>query len=508
MFVRKKENKSGSISIQIVDKTNGYRVIESIGCSRNKDEIERLVLKAKQKINSEAEGQQWLFPVRNQEELIIENFVDSLENAHIRTVGPELIYGELFNRIGFNKIADKLFRHLVIARLAYPVSKLKTIDYLYRYQGEKITVDKIYRFMDKLSNKYKEKAEEIAYNHTKKRVKNIAVLFYDMTTLYFETEDEDDLRKIGFSKDGKFQKPQILLGLLIAEEGFPIGYDIFEGNKFEGHTLLPVISKLQAKYGFKKPVIVADAALLSKDNIDKLKKNKYRFILGGRIKNESDKLKVKILEKSKGIQDGDSFILKKHDKTRLVVTYSITRAKKDARNRDKGLRKLRQQIKSGKLTKENINNKGYNKFLTMTGTMNISIDENKIKEDAKWDGLKGYITNSTLSSKRVVDNYMQLWQIERAFRISKTDLRIRPMHHYLKRRIEAHISISFVAYTIYKELQHLLKKKRIAISPKRATELTHNMYELEYYLPTSNQTKKSLLKMDAEQQVLYNTIYN
>jgi len=125
--------------------------------------------------------------------------------------------------------------------------------------------------------------ELITYNHTRKVLKTISVVFYDMTTLYFEAEDEDDLRKIGFSKDGKFQKPQIMLGLLVGEGGFPIGYDIFKGNTSEGKTLMPVLQAIQKKYQFGKPIVVADAALLSKDNLETLAEKNYTFIIGGRI---------------------------------------------------------------------------------------------------------------------------------------------------------------------------------------------------------------------------------
>jgi len=483
MFVRKKRNKSGTVSVQIIDKTKGYKVVRTIGTSANINEIERFYLQGQQIIHSTPKGQQLLFRDRSKEDLVVENFVENLKNSSIHTVGPELIFGTLFDRIGFNAINDEIFRHITIARLAYPVSKLKTVDYLRRYRGIEVSVYTIYRFLDDLSDKYKEKAEEIAYQYTKSRLGSISVVFYDMTSLYFEAEDEDDLRKIGFSKDGKFQHPQILLGLLVGEQGLPIGYDIFEGNTFEGHTLLPVLEKFQAKYGFKGPVIVADAALLSGRNLKTLQKEGYRFIVGARIKNESKEVKKEILKKAKDIGNGEGFGIKKTGGYRLVVTYSDKRAKKDAHNRHRGVRKLRRRIRSERLTKQSINNRGYNKFLTIHGKATISIDEEKIKADERWDGLKGYVTNTRFSVQKVADNYVHLWQIEKAFRISKTDLRVRPIYHYRKRRIEAHICVAFVAYTIYKELEYLLKRRNISMSPKRAAELTHNMYELEYTLP-------------------------
>ena len=134
-----------------------------------------------------------------------------------------MIFGTLFDRIGFNAIPDEMFRHITMARLAYPVSKLKTVDYLSRYRGIQKSVDEIYLFLDRLAGRHKGQAETVAYEYTKRRLGKVSIVFYDMTTLYFEAEDEDDFRKIGFSKDGKFQHPQIMLGLLVGERGLPIG---------------------------------------------------------------------------------------------------------------------------------------------------------------------------------------------------------------------------------------------------------------------------------------------
>lgn len=504
MFVRKNKNRSGSISVQIISKRNGRYHAETIGTSKDPDEIEKFVIDANRQIHF-PDHQYPLFPMLTEKDLTIKNFLENLSNLQIHTIGPELIFGTLFNRIGFNIVKEELFRHIVIARLAYPASKLKTVDYLYRYRGINIEADTVYRFLDKLNDKYKDDVEKIAFKYTQKTLKNITVVFYDMTTLYFETEDEDDLRKIGFSKDGKFQNPQIMLGLLVGENGYPIGYDIFKGNTFEGHTLIPTLQKIQKKYGFKNPIVVADAGLLSKNNIEALIEKNYQFIIGARIKNESEKIKSEILKKSINLADGDIFSVKKDD-SKLIISYSNKRRKKDACNREKGLKKLREKVKSGKLRKENVNNKGYNKFLSLKGKIEVEINEDKIAEDEKWDGLKGYVTNSKISSKKAIANYSNLWQIEKAFRISKTDLRVRPIYHYKQKRIESHICVAFVAYTIYKELERLLEKHKTGISPKRAAELTHNMYEINYRLPHSKKKEKSILKMDAQQEILYEII--
>ncbi len=458
MFVRKKRNKSGSVSVQIIDKSDGYRVFRTVGASNEQNKISLLVQKAWNIIRTCDGKQDELFLFQTSEEAAVKRFLGQLSNQQVRVVGPELIFGTLFDRLGFGSIPEALFRHIVIARLAHPVSKLKTVDYLYRYQGVVVDADSIYRFLDRLNDKHKEAVERLAFEYSRGVLGHISVVFYDMTTLYFEAEDEDDLRKVGFSKDGKFQHPQIMLGLLIGEQGYPIGYDIFEGNVFEGHTLLPTLDKIRQKYGLGRPVVVADAGLLSRDNLKLLAAEGYTFILGARIKNESDASKEKILEQAKRINDQQGFDLQRADGSRLIVTYSEQRRKKDAYGRERGLVRLRQKIKSGKLSKEHINNRGYNKFLTLKGNIEVSIDEIKAERDSLWDGLKGYITNTDLSVEKVVENYRQLWRIEKAFRISKTDLRIRPVYHYRRKRIEAHICIAFVAYTIIRNLSDYWNK--------------------------------------------------
>jgi transposase len=437
----------------------------------------------------------------SESDTIVEQVFSLLDNASIQTVGPEIIFGTIYDSIGFGALNEELFRHLVLARLAFPLSKLKTIEYLYRFQGITLDVDAVYRFLDKMSNKLKEQAEQIAFAHTLKVLNgNISIVFYDMTTLYFEASDEDDFRKTGFSKDGKHQNPQIYIGLLVGLGGYAIGYDIFEGNIYEGHTLVPFIEKACRKFNLEKPVVVADAGLLSNENIRVLEEMGYEYIIGARLKNEPEKVKKQIT--ARPWYDGETVQIRRNDHTRLIVNYAENRAVKDGQNRKRGLQRLEKQIKAGKLTKSSINNKGYNKYLRMLGDVTIEIDYEKFNNDKAWDGLKGYLTNTKLTNKQVIENYKNLWYIEKAFRMSKTDLRIRPIYHRLRNRIEAHICISFTAYCIYKELERVLYKEKSTLSLKKAAELTHNMYQITYRLPESKHTKSRLLKMDDQQAEL------
>jgi transposase len=499
MYIRKLKNRSGSVSVQVIQKVRGhYKVLKTVGCATTQRAIEALENQARQVIE-ELSGQRRLFGFKTDQ--AVEDVLSTLDNASVRNVGPELIFGKIYDAIGFGVIPEELFRHLVIARLSFPLSKLKTCEYLYRYQGIRLDVDAVYRFLDKLNDQLKSQIEHITFAHTRKILnKKINVVFYDMTTLYFEASDEDDLRKTGFSKDGKHQCPQIYIGLLVTLGGYAIGYDIFEGNIYEGHTLIPFLEKMSEKFGLDKPVVIADSGLLSKENIEALEKNQYQYIIGARIKNESNRLKSEIL--STAFIEGTVKNFPKTKTTRLIVSYSVKRAKKDAYNRKRGLNRLEKLVKTGKLTKSSINNRGYNKYLKLQGQVEVQIDYQKYENDGCWDGLKGYITNADMNDDTVIENYQNLWHIEKAFRISKTDLRIRPIYHRLRRRIEAHICIAFTAYCVYKELERVLNAEKSTLSVTQAAEITHNMYQITYTLPESRQTKSRLLNMDTQQQEL------
>lgn len=361
MFIRKKKNKSGSICIQIIQKRNGkYNVVKTIGSSYNQEEVDSMYQQA----------QEVILRLFNQLTILDAPYVlpslNELSNDDIRVVGPEVVFGKIFNYIGFNKIPDQLFRDLVISRITHPGSKLKLAEYLRENNRQDISADNIYYFLDKLQSRYKHQVEDISFNYTQKLLNgNIGVIFYDMTTIYFESSQPDEFRETGFSKDGKHQHPQIYLGLLIANNGYPIGYDIFEGGIYEGHTLIPVLEKFEKRFLLEKPVVVADAGLLTNDNIKDLESKQYKYIIGARIKNESNNIKKKIEQLN--LHDGQIAKINKSEKIRLFISYSERRAKKDKSNRERGLNRLEKSLKTGKLTKSNINNRGYNKYLKMEG---------------------------------------------------------------------------------------------------------------------------------------------
>lgn len=527
MFVRRKPNKSGTYTVQVLQKdikTRRNKVIKSFGVSKYEPELASMERKAQEYIDEQI-GPTLPMDYHDPFERELETFLSTISNAQLQVIGPELIYGRLYDKLGYNTINNEMFRHLVICRLFAPGSKLRTVEYLWRYMNVSYDVEKIYKFMDNLcyrkdkdckkdkngkpikpaGDDIKTQVEQISFAYTKKICGDpITVVFYDMATLYFEAAEEDDLRKAGFSKDGKHSNPQIFLGLLVAPGGNPIGYEIYEGNIHEGKTLVPLVEALAERFGFDHPIVVADAGMLSKKNIKELKEKDYEYIIGARVKNESQIIKDTIIGMK--LHDGDIKVIDKGSGIRLIVSMSDKRARKDAYTRRKGLARLQKRYATGKLTKANINNRGYNKYLKMEGDVKVEIDMQKFEADNAWDGIKGFVTNTTLPEKEVLANYSNLWFIERAFRMNKGDLMMRPIYHRLHNRIEGHICICFTSYTIMLELERMLKAAGSSITIYQAEQLVKTMYKLNYQMPKSNRKMSVLLKLDNLQQELYDIV--
>lgn len=485
MFVRKKNNPSGIVSVQVLDKSQGNsRLVKTIGSSADPKEVESLVAEGKRWIDAHL-GRQDMFEQSEQEQaekLAVEYLFSNIENILLN--GTQLILEKVFKSIGFDELGDEVLKHLVTARLSQPLSKSATVAYLKDHFDEDLHYQKIYRYMDKLYNTKQEEIQKISVNHTTKVLgAEIGLMFYDVTTLYFETDDSDDLRERGFSKDGKHAQPQVVLGLLVSGEGYPLSYSIFNGAQYEGRTMLPIVEDFVTRFKLDDFVVVADSGLMNKSNIDLLESAGYKYILGARIKNESGKIKSWILSLNK--EDGAFNEQPLNDK-RLIIGYSSKRAKKDKYNRDKGIKRLETAYKTGKVTKEHINQRGYNKFLEISDDINISINRQKIKEDESWDGLKGYITNTHLSANEIHEQYQGLWVVERAFRITKGTIELRPMFHFTAKRIEAHITICFVAFKVYKELERILRLKNINLSVDKVLNIAKTITTIKVRLPKNN----------------------
>ena len=523
MFVEKKLNRSGSTSVRIMQKVHGKRkCVRVVGCSSDAEEIRLLVKRGNGWIEEHRNGIP-LFELED-EALAYDKVLANLRQSQLRLVGPELVYGTLFDRIGYGKVEtsnNALFRALVVTRLYHPGSKLRTAEYMERFMHLSYSSDTIYRFLDELCARDKTaeevrkaeddsvgvkwQVEQVAFEHTKSVMGGrVTVAFYDTSTLYFESQ-EDDVRIPGYSKDGKGENPQVVLGLLVGTGGNPIGYELHKGNQYEGTTLLPIVKKLEKRFNLSHPMIVADAGLLSERNIGQLEEDGYEYIIGARIRSMSKADKEAVL--GLGLRDGEleSLTLKGR---RHVISMSESRARKDARDREKGIGRLEKRFASGKITKASVNNRGYNRFLSLQGETAVAIDKDKIADDARLDGLKGYATNSSIRDEEVVENYRNLHLIERAFRMNKTDLAIRPIYHRLFNRIEAHVCICFTAYTILLELERTLKRaadknsKKPCMTIYRAKFLAESLYEIEYVNPYNGKNMSVTLHTDYDEEVV------
>ena len=492
MFIRKKKYPSGNVGIVVAEKINGrMKELATIGIAKSPEEIDTLMSKGREWIDREQKRRHPrldLFGEKRSkceaELLNAEQMLSCITNISIN--GADLILDRVFDNVGFNRIEDTVFRQLVKARLS---------------------LSKIYRYLDKLSGNQHEIVQDISVLHTKRILGgHIGILFYDVTTLYFEADYEDELRKTGFSKEGRHKNPQIILGLLVSQGGYPLAYCIHEGNRYEGHTMLPAVTEFVRKYKLEDFIVVADSGLMNGDNIVmngdnivELEANGYKYIIGAKIKNESRKIQEWILRQPKA--DKRMVEYDKGGGRRLLVGYSDDRARKDAYNREKGIRRLEKAYSRGTLTKENMNKRGYNKFLKMEGDIRVTIDYGKLEADAKWDGLKGYLTNTNIPPEEVYAAYHNLWHVERAFRISKSKIEIRPMFHFTRRRIEAHVCICFVALKVYKELERLLKLSNINMSVDKVLELARTIVTIQMTLPQNKQTITRTMLMKRHQRI-------
>ena len=503
MFVRRKKNRSGSVSVVVVDKHGGkFKELHTVGIASSPEEVDELSRQGQVWIKDHLGIQELDFDGADKklEEMVTATkFLDNVDSILLN--GAKLILDKVYDSVGFNKIPDEVLRHLVVARLCQPMSKLATVDYLKSHFDEDVDLSKIYRYLDKLYNSQQQTVQKISVEHTFSVLGGrVEMLFYDVTSLYFESFKEDNLRTPGFSKDGKTAETQIILGLLVCENGYPLSYSIFNGAQYESYTMIPIIDDFKQRFGLDDFVVVADSGFMIKRNIELLRSGGYSFIVGGRIKKCGKEETEWIM--SLPHEDGLFHERKLPNGDRLIVTYSSKRAAKDAFNRQKGVERLKKAYASGKITKDKINKRGYSKFLQIDNDVTVSINEDKIREDEQWDGLKGYVTNTKLPAAEVVAQYRGLWVVERAFRVSKGTIETRPIFHFNERRIEAHICLCFVAFKIYKELERIVGLLNLGMSVDTVLKIAKTITTIRLRLPLNEKIITKTMMLTHEQRSL------
>lgn len=439
--IRKVRTGSGAIAIQVVV-YNGHKskIMKHLGSSKDSDEVSVLVQKAKEWITNETR-QGSLF-VEPQQRIL---FVDRGECTGITHQFARQFLMCCINECGLSTL-NPLLLDLVIMRLIEPASKRRTAELLSHYFGISYS-QRIYRNIPKLITQ-QTLVEQYAYKIAVEKFKEqFYFVLYDVTTLYFETFQPDELRIPGFSKDNKSQQPQIVVGLLVTQSGFPLVCEVFPGNTFEGKTMLPVLENFMKEHKDAKPIVVADAAMLSEERLAELRAKNISYIVGARLANANLDLVKRahtVLENKNGASarfpsfHGD-----------LVCEFSAKRYKKELHDLNKMIKKAEE------LVAEQSSGKGA-KFVKRISKEKVELNKPLIEKRKLLLGIKGYCTDLTeenLSNEKVISNYHNLWRIEQSFRMSKTDLETRPIFHRKEDAIRSHVLICFVALIIEKYLE-------------------------------------------------------
>lgn len=519
MFIREVPKANGSTSIRIVEnarigKKIKQKIVRYVGQAVNDHEIE-ILKEAAERI---------IIEMRNNQKPVLTGFAPSTIHSSIKKErrvniarlreekrmnnGFEAVFGKAYEQLDlFNSIRgtrkdeewNKVLKECVIARIAEPRSKRATVEILKKDFDSKIPLEKIYRMMDKLIKNESEIKKRI-YNRTKTLLNNqVDVMFFDVTTLYFESFEPDELRNFGFSKDCKFKETQILLSLITTIEGLPLDFNIFSGNTSEGKTLIEVIKELKEKYLVRNVILVADRAMFTEKNLVELEKKEINYIVAAKLKSLNKEMKHKILNDNftPNVVGNEFFWVNEYSLKgrRLIVNYSSKRAKKDFAERNRLAERLIKKAKAGKIKiTDLISNKGTKKYVKITKG-EAFVNKDKIELDAKWDGLHGIITNvKDKPISELLERYKDLWQIEAAFRVNKHDLKMRPIYHWKKNRIKAHILICYLAYTLVAHVRYILKIKGVNISTAvlqdelsriEVSILKHTNSGKKYLLPSS-----------------------
>jgi transposase len=504
VFIRLTRSKtSKNPTVQIVEsyrqgKKVRQKVISSLGVVRDDADRERLIHVGHALINklrSESDKQLRL-PLSNSDETREASkktpsprFVDPRQLTHVRSTpcGFEDVYGTLSENVGFKKLLKdidqdsrrdfsvrEIIEMLVYKRLEEPASKRRSLYLESIEKGAKpCELHQTYRAMDVLLP-FSDKIQKLAYDSATDLLnQKVECFFYDVTTLYFESVLQDEVRDFGFSKDGKFNQTQTLLVLVVTDEGIPVGYEVFSGKIGEVSTFQTAIEKLSKRFEITKCTIVCDRGMMSGANLKFAATDKHMYyIVGEKLRQLPSKFHQTVFDKTPYQQHGEIFIQEiahpTREGARLILCFSGERAKKDKRDRERLLVKLQKKIeKKNKETKpkELISNRGVRKFVSITGG-SVTLNREAIAKEEKWDGFYGIATNHPiLTSTDVLHQYKGLWQVEATFRVCKHELRTRPIFHWSPDRIRAHILICFMALVLERSLEVTLKKRNTPLTP-------------------------------------------
>lgn len=370
------------------------------------------------------------------------------------------MFDDMYRGLLDSKKDQQRLRDVILSRLVYPCSKRGTQHKLEKHFGKRHDLNLIYRTMDQLYPKIS-RMKQMTFLKTRSLFPDkMDLLLFDVTTLYFESVETDELRNFGYSKDHRFNTTQVVLALATNQDGLPIGYELFEGNKAEVTTLIAAIESWKTLFKIESVCFVGDRAMFTKKNRALLQQHHYQYIIAAKLKQLPEKLQTEIFcedhyRPTLLNQDFGWIGEFAYEQDRLIVSYKTKRALKDQQDRQRVLNKVKKRI--GKKANPNnlITNQGVKQLVTRDENASISLDEDKVAAAQAWDGLHGVITNIQGDTPQsLLARYARLWVIEEAFRINKHTLEMRPIFHRVPPRIHAHIAICYMAFSILKQLQY------------------------------------------------------
>ena len=408
--------------------------------------------------------------------------------------GIREVFAPLLAEFGWDQLlgqrrpkSNRIVAELVKARISQPESKRATVKTLEQQAGVQLSLDRVYQTLDQLDESCIERIKTGSALRAQQLLASpLKVLFYDTTTLYFESEQEDQLRLKGYSKDGKAHRTQVLLAMVVTEQGIPLDYQVYPGNQYEGSTLLDAVNALRHRFVGSHFTVVADAGLLNQANCQALKQAGIAYILGYRVKSAPKAMKALLLDKesytplhleeSKRESDVLSYQVIDYEDQRIIATHSAKRQRKERHLREKQLSKLRDQLKRSHQPS------AFSKkaaWLDFSQAGQVSLSESKIQQAEQWDGIRALVCWGCehLENTQVLQAYRQLWHIEHAFRVNKHDLKIRPIYHWKPERIQAHIALCYMAFCC---LQHLRYRLHIKGTPMSAKAIQDALNTVQY----------------------------
>lgn len=471
VFVRRVAGRSGSTKVQIAERRGGRDVVlEHVGTAHDEAELAVLLAQAQRRLRPGQEPLGFFAgPVTDEGSASRPGVITSKSSAILWQV-----LEDAYDHLGFDAVADEAFRQLVLARVVEPTSKADSVRVLRELGVDHLSLRTMFRSLARSQERdYRGKIATACFTHALSSG-DVSLCLYDVTTLYFEAENEDELRKVGYSKERRVD-PQIVVGLLVDRAGFPLEIGCYEGNKAETSTIIPMVRQFTERHQLADIVVVADAGMLSASNLKDLDEAGLRFIVGSRTTKAPGDLASHFRWHGDAFSDGqliDTITAKidtaaaravndtskkrepvwdpaLHTKSwRAVWSYSRKRATRDGHTLTHQENRARAVIAGERAPRTP-------RFVT-TKNGSQSLDEASLARARRLAGLKGYATNipaTRMSAGEVVQSYHDLWHVEASFRMSKSDLRARPIFHHTREAIEAHLTIVFTALAIAHYLQ-------------------------------------------------------